>query len=188
MTFGFCDGSKNIRRSSWSVSWRKLENFLGTTWQRAWRQRLRRAGTKVHLDIGESVWRLRSRWGLEQHLDAAAMPDRNLTRKHVGCDREKHWLMRKRARVRERSEQELDRLQKWPWSSNSQQRWCCRNSQHHRFPVLLRRCKNWHNTFRTSKWMVEWLLWTSSASEIPSACSFGECKFPSARRSWTSRS
>ena len=33
-----------------------------------------------------------------------------LTRKHVGCDREEHWLMRKRARVRERSEQELDQL------------------------------------------------------------------------------
>ena len=26
-------------------------------------------------------------------------------------------------------------------------------------------------------WMVEWLFWTSSASEIPSACFFGECKF-----------
>ena len=25
--------------------------------------------------------------------------------------------------------------------------------------------------------MVEWLLWTSSASKIPSACSFGECQF-----------
>ena len=38
----------------------------------------------------------------------AAVPDRDLTRKHVRCDREEHWLMRKRARVRERSEQELD--------------------------------------------------------------------------------
>ena len=26
-------------------------------------------------------------------------------------------------------------------------------------------------------WMVKWLLLTSSASEIPSACSLGECKF-----------
>ena len=41
-----------------------------------------------------------------------ALPDRDLTRKHVGCDREEHWLMRKRARVRELSEQELDQLQK----------------------------------------------------------------------------
>ena len=32
---------------------------------------------------------------MEQHLDAAAVPDRNLTRMHVGCDREEHWLMRK---------------------------------------------------------------------------------------------
>ena len=40
------------------------------------------------------------------------MPDRDLTRKHVGYDREEHWLMRKKARVRERSEQELDRLLK----------------------------------------------------------------------------
>ena len=48
----------------------------------------------------------------EQHLDEAAVRDRNLTRKHVGCDREERWLMRKRARVRERSEQELDHLQK----------------------------------------------------------------------------
>ena len=29
------------------------------------------------------------------------MPDRDLTRKHVGCDREEYWLMPKRARVRE---------------------------------------------------------------------------------------
>ena len=26
-------------------------------------------------------------------------------------------------------------------------------------------------------WMVEWPLWTSSASKILAACSFGECKF-----------
>ena len=42
----------------------------------------------------------------------AAVPDRDLTRKHVGCDREEQWLMRKKARVRERSEQELDQLPK----------------------------------------------------------------------------
>ena len=108
------------RISSWSVSWRKVENFLRTTWQRMWSQRLRRARTKIHLDIGVCVWRSRLWWGLEQHLDAAAVPDGDLIRKHVGCDREGHWLTRKKARVRERSEQELDQLQKWPWSSNKQ--------------------------------------------------------------------
>ena len=30
----------------------------------------------------------------------------------VGCDREEHWLTRKKARVRKRSEQELDHFQK----------------------------------------------------------------------------
>ena len=30
----------------------------------------------------------------------------------IGCDREESWLTRKKARIRERSEQELDRLQK----------------------------------------------------------------------------
>ena len=93
------------RRSSWSVSWRKLENFVWMTWQRIWSQRLRRTRTKVHLDVGVCVWRPRSWCGLEQHLDAAAVPDRDPTRKHVGCDREGHWLTRKKARVRERSEQ-----------------------------------------------------------------------------------
>ena len=53
---------------------------------------------------------------------ASVMRIRDPTRKHVGCDREEHWLMRKRARVRERSEQELGRLQKKQWNSNSQ-RW-----------------------------------------------------------------
>ena len=105
---------------------RAREYFLGTTWQRIWSQRLRRTRAQVHLDNGVCVWRSRSWWGLEEHLDAAAVPDRDLTRKHVGCDREGHWLTRKKARVRERSEQEFDRLLKWPRSSNSQQSWCSR--------------------------------------------------------------
>ena len=108
-----------------------------------------KSATETHLDQGPGSW-----WGLEQHLDA--VPDRDFTRKHVGCDREEHWLTRKKAGMRHRSEQELDRLQKWQWSSNSQQRWCSRNHHHHHLLVLPRRCKNRHKTFRASRRIHRW--------------------------------
>ena len=74
------------------MSWRKLENFPCNNVAIETRPGPRFIWTSAYASDDRNRDER-----LEQHLDAAAVPDRDLTRKHVGCDREKHWLMRKRA-------------------------------------------------------------------------------------------